>query len=232
MSHQSRYNQSRKKRITLTQSQSNSSQDSMPLTNDLPPLKNELPPIPTTDTQRTSTHTRADLPLPDPTATTSGSEKSGTNGKKRAYTKKLPEEKNPIEEATEEAYELSPAHQKKAEQLAAVYAKIGIFIMGVSPDAGKIVFITSMERAQEVLRVARRHKMLMKIVDQIISGNDYVALVLGHVGMVGEILALHGRLPQTSFTTGLLVSGRQHVATWDALANGAAAQGQVLYATP
>jgi hypothetical protein len=162
---------------------------------------------------------------------TSGSGTSGTNGKKRTYTKKLPE-KDPVEEATEEAFELSPAHQKKAEQLAAVYAKIGIFIMGVSPDAGKIVFITALERGQEVLRVARRHKMLMKIVDQIISGNDYVALALGHVGMVGEILALYGRLPQTPFTTGLLLSGRGHVAQWDILANGAAAQSQPLYATP
>jgi hypothetical protein len=232
MSHQSRYQNQRKKRITLTQSQTSSSDDSTKSINDLPPLRNESPPIATTDTQQTSTRMRADLPLPDPTATISGSEKSGTNGKKRAYTRKLSEQKDPVEEATENAYELSPAHQKKAEQLAAVYAKLGIFVMGLSPDAGKIIFITSMERAQEVLRVARRHKMLMKIVDQIISGNDYVALALGHIGMMGEILALHGRLPQTPFTTGLLVSGRQHVATWDALANGAAAQSQPLYTTP
>jgi hypothetical protein len=231
MSHQSRYQNQRKKRIALSKSQTNSSDDSMPLTNDLPPLKNESPPTPTMDTRTQSTRTRADLPLPDQNAITSGSETSGTNGKKRSYTKRLPE-KDPLSEATEEAYELSPSHQKKAEQLAAVYAKIGIFIMGVSPDAGKIVFITALERAQEVLRVARRHKMLMKIVDQVISGNDYVALALGHVGMVGEILALHGRLPQTPFTTGLLVSGRQHVATWDTLANGATAQSQPLYATP
>lgn len=127
-------------------------------------------------------------------------------------------------EEEEDAYALSPAHQKKAEQLAAIYAKLGILVMGMQPEAGKIIFITALERASEVLRVARRHKLMMKIVDQIISGNDYVALALGHVGMIGEILALHGRLPESPFTTGLAYQGHAHLMQWENLQNGAFTQ--------
>ena len=206
------------------QSQTNSSQDSTNLTPDSQALNSASPNIPTTDTPPASIHTKADLPLPDLNGTTSGSAQSGTNGRKQK-TKKLEEKPE------EDAYALSPSHQKKAEQLAAVYAKIGILVMGMQPDIGKIIFVTSLERASEVLRVARRHKVLMQIVDQIISGNDYVALVLGHVGMVGEILALHGRLPSSPFTSGLVISGRQHIAQWDMLQNGIVTE-QPLYATP
>jgi len=122
----------------------------------------------------------------------------------------------PIETAEEVAPgALSPSHQKKAEQLATVYADAGVLVIGFNPIAGKMIFVTAMERATEVLRVARHHPRMMAVVDRIINGNDYFALAFGHATMFASIMALQGRLPDTPMTQRFLMQGQLTLARWD-----------------
>lgn len=100
--------------------------------------------------------------------------------------------------------------------------------MGFNPAAGKILYITALDRAREVIRVARHHKSMMKIVDNMINGNDYVAMAGGHFMMLGGILAVSGRLPENNMTMMLRFQGQQAVSQFDQmmLAAQAMQQGQ------
>jgi hypothetical protein len=141
-------------------------------------------------------------PLPPPNIGTS--EKS-----ERSKTAKV--------EKVEDPLALSPAHEKKAQQLAQTYAQLGVLIMGVNPIAGKIIFVEAETRARELLRVARHHKRMMYIIDRMIEGNDYMACALGHLGMLASIFALSGRLPDNNLTVTFKWQGMASLAKWDML---------------
>jgi hypothetical protein len=141
-------------------------------------------------------------PLPPPNIGTS--EKS-----ERSKTAKI--------EKVEDPLALSPAHEKKAQQLAQTFAQLGVLIMGVNPIAGKIIFVEAETRARELLRVARHHKRMMLIIDRMIEGNDYMACALGHLGMLASIFALSGRLPDNNLTVTFKWQGMASLAKWDML---------------
>lgn len=150
-------------------------------------------------------------PLPGPSIPTS--EKSDLDGSspKRSHKKTI------IEAELVDPGALSPAHEKKAQLLAATYAQIGLLAMSVNPTAGKIIYMSAIDRAREVLRVARHHPPMMKAIDNIINGNDYLTAILGHVGMLGMILALSGRLPENPMTASLKMQGHMALHQWEML---------------
>lgn len=163
-----------------------------------PPLHQNLP-LPELDT--TQDHSRL----------TRGSEASNGNGKvkKEEIPAGVPELVDPNE--------LTPALEKKAQQLAGVYAQLGMITLGFNPNAGKIIMLSATDRAHELLRVARHHKALMQVVDRLISGNDYFALALGHLGMVLAILAVNNRLPDNPALMGYKMQGMALLAQWEVL---------------
>lgn len=162
--------------------------------------------------QITPMNPQAPLPAPtdDPQPPISGLEKHG----KRAAKPAKQEEIDPLA--------LSPAHERKAQQLAEFYGQIALGLMGFNPNAGKILYMQSLDRAREVMRVARHHKMMMKIVDNIISGNDYVACIGGHIVMAGAILATSNRLPENQMTMMLRMRAVATIQQFDMIAMQAA----------
>jgi hypothetical protein len=90
--------------------------------------------------------------------------------------------------------ELTPAQKKLAMQLSGLYATIGIFVTRFDTYDGMLLISESEKRAQEVIMVARHHKGVLAIIERIVTGNDYVSLLMGHGVMLYAILANHGRV--------------------------------------
>src|SRR6266568_2742459 len=181
MSHQSQY---KKKRIQLTQSQSNSSVDSTPLTQDSPPLNSRSQSTPIMDTPPPNTTTRQPLPTPDPEPLTGGLDQSiASNGRKG--TKKLPAEKVTL-----------PANrlEKLIKKLTEFYATIGLFVSRASIYDGVLIMRESENRARELVAVAQHHKGMLAVLEQLVESNDYITMTVGHGMMVYAILAHHGRV--------------------------------------
>ncbi len=58
-----------------------------------------------------------------------------------------------------------------------------------------VLFIQQAEnRARELVRVAERHPKMLAMLKQMVKGNAYVSLGMGHGLMMYAILAHHGRI--------------------------------------
>lgn len=101
--------------------------------------------------------------------------------------------------------------------LAQVYGSFATLAMMVNPIAGQVIYVEAENRARELIRVARHHKPLMKIIDNIIAGNDYTSCFLGHAAMIGAIFALSDKLPENPITFMLKMSGMSMLQKWNSL---------------
>lgn len=90
--------------------------------------------------------------------------------------------------------ELTPAQKKLAKELSGFYATIGLFVARADAYDGMLLIGESEKRATEVIMVARHHAGMLKVIERIVTGNDYISLIMGHGIMLYAILANHGRV--------------------------------------
>jgi hypothetical protein len=79
--------------------------------------------------------------------------------------------------------------------LAGFYAVAGNLAASVNLYDGVLLIKGAEDRATEVVRVAMVNPRMMKIIDQMIEGNVYFNLVMGHGIILMAILMNHGRIP-------------------------------------
>lgn len=131
------------------------------------------------------------------------------------------------------------AYAKVVTDVTILYENIGGLISLRDPLTGLIIIKSAPERSQELVNVARHHKPMMDVLKRLSTGGDYMAAIMGHVGMVMAILAVHGRVPlqygagqlvklgidPMEVAQGLAQRAQQHGATEEPVANATAYPG-------
>ena len=93
-----------------------------------------------------------------------------------------------------QAVKQTPRLAKLTNELAKLYATIGLFTTRFDTYDGLILIRESHHRATEVVNVAKHHKRMLEALEAIVDSNDYVACFIGHGMMAYAILAHHGKL--------------------------------------
>lgn len=86
-------------------------------------------------------------------------------------------------------------HQQLINDLAGMYATIGIAVTAFDMYDGMIIIQKSVDRAKEMVNVAKHHPSFLKLLKQITKSNDYIVALSGHGLMLYAIMAHHGRIP-------------------------------------
>lgn len=76
-----------------------------------------------------------------------------------------------------------------------MYATIGIAVTAFDMYDGMIIIQKSVDRAKEMVNVAKHHPPFLKLLKQITKSNDYIVALSGHGLMLYAIMAHHGRIP-------------------------------------
>lgn len=102
---------------------------------------------------------------------------------------------------------LTGKNLQRATKLSGLYATVGMIVAQVNLYDGLVLAKSAGDRATEVIKVARHHPAMMKIIDMVLSSNDYVTLAIGHGTLLMAILMNHERIPVNE---ALLQSGGFH----------------------
>lgn len=96
--------------------------------------------------------------------------------------------------AAEKEVPLTPADKKLVKKLSDFYATIGLFVSRADVYDGLVLIKESENRATEMVRVAKHHRGMYKILERISESNDYITCAVGHGIMAYAIMAHHGRV--------------------------------------
>lgn len=85
-------------------------------------------------------------------------------------------------------------------QLSFLYEKLGELIGKFNPVDGVLISLGAIDRASELYAIGQTNPAFMNFLKTLVSGNAYIAAILGH-GMVAlAILANHGLVPTSQVT--------------------------------
>jgi len=87
------------------------------------------------------------------------------------------------------------AQQKLIDDLTGWYTGIGALFLVADPTVGMLIMQGANQRATELVDVARHHPKMMKSLQNMVKDSDYMALIMGHGGMIFTILQHFGVIP-------------------------------------
>jgi hypothetical protein len=87
------------------------------------------------------------------------------------------------------------SNKKKRDRLEMMYTQMGLLIGGINQVDGIIICNTAHDRATEMIRVAQHHPRMMKAIDRLTEGNDYIAAMIGYGSTALAILVNHDKIP-------------------------------------
>jgi hypothetical protein len=116
--------------------------------------------------------------------------------------KKKRSPQNPLTGGISESEDKAPkgaggkqSYAKDIKDLTSLYENLGALLSLRDPLTGLIIINSAEERATELVNVAKHHKRLLDALRRLSKGGDYGACIMGHLGMIITILAVHGRAP-------------------------------------
>lgn len=89
----------------------------------------------------------------------------------------------------------SPRDARLTADLANLYLQLGMVISMFNKVDGYLIMSGCEDRAKELVAVANHHPQMKKALKQMTTGNDYIALALGHGAIVFAIAANHNIIP-------------------------------------
>lgn len=90
---------------------------------------------------------------------------------------------------------LSAADEKLVQDLTGIYALVGTSVIMFNMQDGMLILAKAEECARSLVKVAKHHKQMMKVLKNMTKASDYGALIAVHGGLVMAMLANHNMLP-------------------------------------
>ena len=106
----------------------------------------------------------------------------------------------------------STRQKKLVQDLAGLYASIGMLVASADTYTGVLLMQHAEKRATELVDVAKHHPEMMKWLERLTTSNDYITCIIGHGIMTYAILAHFGRVPNAPIIAAMGMSEAQVLA--------------------